>query len=151
MALHHGGNTPFRGALVRKASDQTGANYSSATPIAWDQEVYDNIGAHDNVTNNTRLTVPAGAAYVRLSARVHLANFTADLFARLYITKDGATFDGAGGQTSEAGTASPYLSCVSAIVPVTPGQYFEAGLLVETDTSIDITAATSWFAMEVVG
>lgn len=63
----------FRGTLVKKSADQTGANYSgSGVVVAWDSEIYDTDGAHDNVTNNTRLTIPAAwnGAYGRLYSTI---------------------------------------------------------------------------------
>src|SRR5687767_11840600 len=49
----------FSGALVKKSIDQTTADYSTSTAVAFDEEEYDIGGYHDNSTNNTRLTVPA--------------------------------------------------------------------------------------------
>lgn len=38
----------------------------SYTVVDWDEEVFDDAGCHDNVTNNTRLTVPAGYTRARV-------------------------------------------------------------------------------------
>lgn len=140
----------FSGALVKKSVDQTGANYTSSTPIAWDAEEYDVGSWHDNASENTRLTVPAGVHHVRVSGRVSLANVTADMWCVLSMLKNGAGFVGGGGFGTEFGTTTPRLQAFSAVVAVTAGDYFELALQNETDTSIDMTAASSWFAIEKV-
>lgn len=139
-----------RGALVRKAADQTTANYTTSTVVAWDQEAYDTDSIHDNVTNNSRLTVPSGASYVRVSANLSLSSVTADVWCALFIRKGGAGFDGRGLAYTEVGFTTVGLNCSTAVVAVSPGDYFEVALQVETDTSITVDAAQSWFAMEVI-
>lgn len=143
-------NRPM-GAMVRKASDQTGANFTGGVNLAWDQEVYDTDSFHDNVTNNTRLTTPSKASAVTVAARIKLANLTGDMWVSLAGPRTGSTtYDGVPGLTVESGLAGPVVSFCSAPIPVTGGtDYFEASLTVETDTSVDITATLSWFAIDV--
>lgn len=140
----------FRGALVRKAADLTAQNYTTAAAIAWDQEAYDTDAFHDNVTNNSRITVPVGVSYVQLSACATLANITADAYTQLIIRKNGsATYDGRGAIVVESGLVSPSISVVTPVLAVVATDYFEVFLLVESDVSVDITAVSSWFAIEV--
>lgn len=140
----------FRGALVRKSVDQTAADYTGTPAIAWDQEVYDTDAIHDS-GSNTRLTVPAGVTYVRLSACVRLGSVTGDMFCGLGITKGGsASYDGRTFHFSEVGNGAPGLAITSPVLAVAAGEYFECTFQVETDTSITVTAATSWFAMEII-
>lgn len=141
----------FRGALVKKSVDQTAANYTTSTAVAWDGEEYDTSSLHDNVTNNTRLTVPSGASYVRLSASITVASLTADTWLSMNIRKNAAAFIGRGAISIETGQTGQGISVVTAVVAVTPGDYFEVFLQTESDTSIDIVSAASWFAMEVFG
>lgn len=44
------------------------------TPIDWDEESRDVLGAHDNATNPERITIPAGVRFVRLTAYVNYNN-----------------------------------------------------------------------------
>lgn len=140
----------FRGALVKKSADQTGANYTGTVAIAWDAETYDTSSIHDNVTNNTRLTVPNGVTRVQLRAQAALDLVTSGVYCALLIKKNNAVFDGYSGQFGGISATFPTINLSSPVVTVTAGDYFEAFLVVQTDTSITIVAAQSWFAMEVI-
>ena len=153
MGLHGVSRSRFRGALVRKSVNQTGVDYTTATAVVWDQEVYDTDGFHDNASNNSRLTIPAGVSKVRLSAQVVGGSLTADLWFFAGLRKNGAAgtdWDGVGRSSTETGLTSGVANMVSAVTPVMAGDYFEVYLQVETDTSIDLFAGSSWFAIEVV-
>lgn len=151
-AAANGSGGAFRGALVTKAANETGANYSTATiPIPWTSESYDTDGFHDNVTNNTRLTVPSGVSKVRVSACVRIESLTSDVWISLRLAKNASNnFDGSTGQATEIGTSALQISFASPVMAVTPGDYFEAELGIESDTSVTVNAARSWFAIEVV-
>lgn len=141
----------YRGALVRKASNQTGANYTTATAVGWDQEARDTDSIHDNVTNNTRLTVPSGFTEVELRGQIVLASGTADDFVQVDIRKNGSgTYNGAGKAIWEAGATTPQVQVFTAVLTVTGGDYFELFLRTQTDASVDITAADSWFEMKLI-
>lgn len=141
----------FRGALVKKSTNQTTANYSAGVAVAWDAEAYDTDTIHDNSTNNTRLTVPSGVSYVRLKAQANLDLVTAGSDTYYQITKNGsATYDGFTQVNldlqSIAQTTAPIASPVLA---VTAGDYFEFKVFC-ADTSVTVLANGSWFAMEIV-
>lgn len=142
----------YRGALVTKAANQTTANYTAAPAIAWDAEDHDTDSIHDNVTNNTRLSVPSGVTKVRVGACVEIASLTADLFVLLFIKKNGATgYIGIPSQNAEIGATTENISCWSPVLTVVGGtDYFEAHLLIETDNSITVNKDSSWFAMEII-
>ena len=129
----------FMGALVRKASDQLTANYTAATAVTWDSETYDTDGFHDNVTNNSRLTIPAGLGIkkVRLVGSIRASAITADLWTNLFITKGGSSlFDGAAsfyGTAEAAGEAGS--SIASGDIAVADSEFFELTFQVQTDTS----------------
>lgn len=146
---------PLRGAMVRKAADQVGFDYSAGATIAWDQEVYDSDNIHDNVTNNGRLTVPAGFSFARLGLELTMANNTAEAGATAgaditaIIRKNGATsYDGVAQQSIDAPTAAPCINVASGWIPVVAGDFFEAVLFNVGDASIDITSARSNFWIE---
>lgn len=140
-------------AMVKKSVDQTGANYTTSTAIAWDAEAYDTDVFHDNATQNTRLSIPSGLGIkkVRAGAHVRLGNLSADLYGILSLLKtNSATFDGETAMISEGGLTVQELVFASGPFQVTEGtDYLETFLQVETDTSMDVVAARSNFWVEV--
>lgn len=155
MARRNGVSTAlgFSGAMVKKSADQTGANYTAATAVAFDAEVYDTDTYHDNVTNNTRLTVPVDGYYI-VGASIASTNVTFSVEAAFVIRKGGsASFDGAAAIAYEVASANfqPFASLSTGPVSCTAGEYFEIYLNVSTDTSIDITAARTNFWIMRVG
>ena len=141
----------FRGALVKKAADQIGANYSTAAALAWDAEAYDTNAFHDNVTNNTRLTVPTGVTRARLWGHVRIINLVASEFALLSIFKNGIIdYDGSAVMASEINTTSQEITVSSPVLSVAALDYFELFLRVASDTAIDVIATRSSFAIEAV-
>ena len=142
----------YKGALVHKAADATAQNITSASVVTWDSEAYDTHAFHDNVTNNTRLTVPAGLAKrVRLSAQISFSALTADGWTMAAIYKNGsASWTGAGIAHVESGQIAPSMQVQTAVITPADGDYFEVFVQTETDTSLTIVAATSWFQIEVV-
>lgn len=141
----------FRGgALVYRSSDQTAANYASGATIPWNAETYDTASIHDLVTNTSRLTVPAGVTRVRVVCSVVLGNVTGatDVFAAFQ--KNGAIFVGGSSQMCDTSNAFPRFSMSSAVVSVTAGDYFEVFFSTGGDTSIDVKATESWFALEII-
>lgn len=153
---HTGGLPVHRGAIVYKAANQVGANFTAATPIAWDSEGYDTDGFHDPAVNPERLTIPAGVKRVRLSASLSLGAMTNDLFVIAVIQKGpsggAATNDylGVARVTTEVGLGAPSVCLQTGIIDVSPTDYFVCSLQVETDTAVDLTAARSWFQLEVI-
>jgi hypothetical protein len=140
-----------RGALVTKSADQTAADFTTPTAIPFDAESYDSDTIHDTATNNSRLTVPSGASKVRIIGQCRLTSVTADLFVNLSILKNGgSSFDGFPAQNAEIGATIEKVNVSSPVLVVTPGDYFELMLEVQTDTSITVATVGTWFAMEII-
>lgn len=144
---------PFMGALVGLSSTLTAQNYSTAAAITFTAETYDTHGFHDNVTNNTRLTVPSGYGITRvlLSGNVYLNNVlgtTSDMYINMY--KNGVDLVGGplfrGGDFGGTNVAIPVKS---AVVSCSDGDYFELRIFCG-DTSIDVAASYTWFSIEVI-
>ena len=60
---------------VTKSADQTISN-NTTTVITWNQEDYDTDGMHDNVTNNSRITIKTAGKYSALAQIVWASNST---------------------------------------------------------------------------
>jgi len=149
-----GANT-FYGCMVRKASDQNGANYSAGPAIAWDQEAYDVGGWHDNAVNNSRLTVPAGLNITRVvtSFTVRINNYTpaANLLIATVSKNGSLDFEGvtASAPFPSGSDTSARLGATSGPIACTAGDYFELTMSCQ-DTSIDVIALRSNFSIYAV-
>jgi hypothetical protein len=147
-----GGSGTFGGALVRKAADQTGANFSAGAAVSWDSETggYDTNAIHDNSTNPSRLTVPSGVTKVRLQAQIYLTSVTSSVPVQFYLMKNGSTnFVGFTGNYVSVSDASSTMNISSPVLPVTSGDYFEAAVYT-TDSSVTVKNEYSWFSIEVI-
>jgi len=142
----------FKGALVSASLDQTitsGAN----TALVWDTEGYDTSSIHDNVTNNTRLTVPSGITKVKLKASVTFAGDTTGT-RKIYIWKNSLSthYVGKGYSTEDSPVSTgTYLHTSTSVLEVIAGDYFEAFVAQTSGGDLDAIAANvTWFAMEII-
>ena len=140
----------FRGALVRNSSAQS-IPTGSSTAINFDTESYDTDNIHDNSTNNTRLTVPAGVTKCRISAKIDFAgNSTGERTA--IIALDGAAQFFGNAEVSVPTVPSPDLLIINlttAIVSVSAGQYFEVLAVQNSGGNLNVNTF-SWLAMEII-
>lgn len=114
----------------------------------WDAEIQkDNGLLHDNVTNNSRITIDTGGpTLVRCSVAIETSAFTGKIFCRF--RKNGAVI--AGGGFREAGPSSgsvvKVLSSASAPIEVTVGDYLEVSIFAAA--SGNMVTGRSWFEVE---
>jgi hypothetical protein len=134
-------------ALVYKSGTQA-LSANTNTVLTFDSEVADVGGWHDNVTNNSRLTVPSGVTLVRITGNfANTAGQTGD--AIINCTKNGAVFAGGFQRDCSVSTGIDLLNAVSAVLVVTSGDYFE--LLALTTQASTVTAdENTWFSIEEV-
>jgi len=149
------GGSSFSGARLTKSVGQTLTN-NTDTMITWDVETFDVGGYHDNVTNNTRITIPAGkAGYYQVSAILsYAAGGTGQRIIQL--AKNGATFsynliveNGLGGGGYQTVTFAD-------IVYGAVGDYFEIAGLHSQGINLNIIGnngdpGASFFAMSFIG
>ena len=88
----------FVGCSVKRTANKTISN-NTATKVDFDAENFDTNGFHDNVTNNTRLTIPTGqdGYYLITWNTIFAGNTTGYRAARIY--KNGASALGTGAIT----------------------------------------------------
>jgi hypothetical protein len=138
----------FGMALVRNSTDQTGEDFSPAKAWTWNTDVTDTSGFHDTGSNTSRLTVPSGVSWVRLSAGIHFQALNANSRVYAYFIKNGTlTIPGFPTQAEQASSVDNYINLQSAALSVSPGDYFEVHILCGDDVSLTIQAS-SWFAIE---
>jgi hypothetical protein len=137
----------FQGAVASKTSAESLSGSNSSNILSWDSEDYDEGGWHDNVTNNSRLTVPSDVTRVRVG--FHLDFDTPGSGAiQAFIQKNGSTGSpGLGGSSVTAYSGSELLSYISPVLEVTAGDYFEVEVLVDDSGGgqIDATSGTRFF------
>lgn len=145
----------FVGVRVKRTSDQTTANYTTQTAVPWQAAVIDADGAWSAGAAG-RITVPAAwnGKYANVSATINITSITADMYVRLYLRQrnsaDATQY--AAGQHTEAGSTDVNVTATLIGVPIATGDYFEALLTIETDTSVTVVSgALSGMALHVIG
>jgi hypothetical protein len=133
-------------ALVNRSSNQA-ISSGTNTIINWNAEVADTDGWHDNSSNTSRLTVPSGVSKVRVGFNlITEASVLGQLIGE--ILKNGSSFLGkARHETDTSGGDS--VGGWTAILDVTPGDYFEVQVFATNAINIGSNNA-SWFAIEEV-
>lgn len=127
-----------------------GLNINTSATIGWDVEDYDDGGWHDNVTNNSRLTVPAGVDRVQLGVALAFNNVLDNAVPFFNIGKNGnftvaRRLSAAGSKLLES-TQQPRLNACSGMIIVVPGDYFEVQVnCAPADTSYDLLTDRTFF------
>lgn len=141
-----------RGCLAPRATQITGVNYSAETAIPWDGEEYDTDNFHSTTVNPSRMTIPPGVTAVVLDTLVTLTDVSSTGEMFLFIKKNGGFLMG-GPQAiamADATNSVPRASMTSPMLKVVPGDYFEVFIRVAGDTSVNLIANESYFALRVV-
>ena len=137
----------IRGALVHKSTNQSIIG-GSITTLTFDSEVYDSDDFHHPATNTSRITIPSGVSRVRLSGSFKTVTGAASDQSVISMYMNGASFPGAGQKDAEPLTlTTQYVGAVSAILPVSPGDYFELGAFTSGNSTIQASDET-WFQVE---
>lgn len=144
----------FRGVLAKLNADQTTANYSTPTAIAWNgTDVYDTDALHDPASNNTKIIIPAGlnGKYAILNAVPYTSLVASSSQNSIGIQKGGSNnYNGFGGRGGSNGTfANGTLQGRTQIVLLATGDEFTSRLYM-SDTSVTLLAATSTFGLRIL-
>lgn len=140
----------FHGALAYRSADKLIADVSG-TVIDWDAESYDTDAIHSNVTNNSRLTVPAGATKVRVTMAIYWSGLAPGI-KTAKIQKNGVDgYIGAATNTAYENTVlGMATNAASCVLSVSPGDYFTAHVHQASGGNLTVYADRSWFAMEII-
>lgn len=140
----------YSGAVVTKSASQT-IPMNVTTALTFDQETIDTDGFHDNVTNNTRFTIPSGVSAVRFFAGVNFSGTTVGGDYSIRVVKNGGSGVAAVDQTLQV-TYGTIFNLASPLILCSPGDYFE--LFFASSTSANPTVgngATTFFEIQVLG
>ncbi len=143
------------GVTVRKAAEQTAADYTTPIAVVWDEEDFDTDGFHDNVTENTRLTIPAKFAgfYADVMAYISASLTTNDEWAFVKISHFNSADSLQRAWNANHDLTRPFVNALAKTshpVLLAEGDYFTATFAVQTDTSISIGVDSS-FSLQIVG
>lgn len=119
------GGLAFSGASLTKSSTQS-INPSTEVAVTFDGEVFDTDSYHDNVTNNTRLTVPATGRYlVTWSSRINVMGDQKGF--QVYLKVNGSA-PSAAPQAIQlgSGAGNSMAASVTAIYSLTANDYLES-------------------------
>ncbi len=134
----------IKGALVSKSATQA-ISASTTTTVTFDSETYDTDAFHDNVTNNSRLTVPSGITLVRITAGA-ISDTSIPSSEQFVLTflKNGAAARGLPAKDIEGRTR---LNASSAILAVSTSDYFEMQVFTTAAETLGAGDDT-WFQIE---
>jgi len=131
----------FHGAYVYKSTTQAIAN-NTEVAVTFDSEITDTDGYHDNVTNNTRLTIPAGlgGSYAVTGTIAYTGNATGVRY--VVIKKNGNIFYYT--VLNNAGTVECIFQATQ-VIPLAAGDYVEMFAIQVSGGSLDIKGAFTYF------
>ena len=134
-------STNFHGAYVYKSTTQAIAN-NTEVAVTFDSEITDTDGYHDNVTNNTRLTIPAGlgGSYAVTGTIAYTGNATGVRY--VVIKKNGNIFYYT--VLNNAGTVECIFQATQ-VIPLAAGDYVEMFAIQVSGGSLDIKGAFTYF------
>lgn len=137
-------NPTFKGALLKLTGNVslTGSDFA----ISWNAAVYDTTTFFSG-GSATRLTVPSGVNYVRLTGTVLVLTWMASP-GGIFFQKNGAVVFGMG-ETVINQSGSALVSTTSHVIAVTAGDYFE--MLIGGTSGTVIADEHSCFSIKVEG
>jgi hypothetical protein len=132
----------FQGASVWKSANQN-LTSASQTTITFDTEVFDTDGFHDNVTNNSRLTIPTGMSGKYLVTAKGDFSSNASGQRVVYHLVDGTLVNFASSAVNSASHGS-YIS-LSAVYQLTAGMYVEMALYQDSGSTLTTTGTAYYY------
>lgn len=142
---------PHIGCSLRHSTTQTGLAASTSNPVEFDTELFDTghrgVAFHDTVTNNSRITIPAGITKVKFEGGSSLDGVTGDRNIELY--KNGSALTPRIITRDETDTIAMVQSLASGVLEVAENDYFELRLFHGSGTGSTLSGI-SWFTMTVI-
>ena len=125
----------FAGCSLSKSAAQSISN-ATWTAISWNLENYDTDAFHDNSTNNTRITIPAGKGgkYLIASNLYNPSNSTGSRLIK--IQKNGA--DIAYGDWQRANSGHSTSTIFSQVLALAVADYIEVNLYQDSGGALDV-------------
>lgn len=154
MPIYVPGAAPSGSFVGVKAYQTSGQSVNSATQtlLTWDAEEFDSNGFHDNVTNNSRFTVPSGQdGYYMFGANLVWTVGLADQ-TRCFINllKNGTLIRGGRAEVPESGTSAEPSPACSVLVQLAATDYVEVQVHQSSGSAktISVTAVAAWLVKQ---
>ena len=147
--LGGGGSAAASGARAYKNGAAQSIANGTLTAITFDAENFDTATYHDNVTNNTRITVPTTGYYLIQASINYAAN--ANGLRSVFLKKNGTDYLGGLGNVV-AGVSDMRLQ-TSTVEMLTAGDYVVVEGFQSSGSSlnVDIGRQKTWFAVSMLG
>ena len=131
--------TTFSGCRVTQSAGQTIAN-ASTTTLNFNTETFDVDGYHDNVTNNNRLTIPAGkSGYFLIFAKLNMtANATGSYQGVL--RKNGSQIATFASKNNTGINGEPAVTIIASGVPT---DFFDFAVYQDSSGNLDTISGTT--------
>jgi len=136
----------FKGCLAYVTSPQIAPN-STYIFTEYDEKSYDTDNFHDSSVDKSKFTVPAGVKKIRLSAYVQFGGGATGNTIGEFFKNGGSLLQGGNKSNNRPNTTALF---VSGVIDVEEGDYFQLRILQVTGSTRYTSAATTWFAVEVV-
>ena len=141
-------STPtFVGCMLRKTDSTQAISTSTYTIVTFDNEIIDTDGFHSDVTNNGRITIPAGKGgkYLITAALHYAANATNS--RRLLITKNGDASTGTAQADQRTGGFSGAASeaVFSGIISLDAADYIVINAFQDSGSTVNLLGYPSAF------
>lgn len=150
MGYGGGGGGPLKAARVYRTVNLVTVA-ATLTVIPWDAESFDTAGFHDNVTNNNRLTIPAGVSYAQATAAVQRdVNPTAQFSITIRHKNSAGVQQAQWGQNQDS-SGYDGASVTTGPVAVAAGDFFEVDYYVDAIGDIVGGAGRSSFSIQALG
>lgn len=125
------GNLPL--LKIYKGSNQSIPN-GVETEVTFDAEIIDTFAMHDNVTNNSRFTVPTGCAgWYRVLAQIHFDGTGLGTLLQAIFKKNGGLYTG--GRAAVSATGSANIFQIEDLIFLEDGATADWGSLLVTQSS----------------
>ena len=136
--------TGFVGVSLCKSADQSISN-TTLTAVTFNTELFDTDGFHDNSTNNSRITIPAGKAgkYLFTAKAMWLVNSGGGI-RFIQLTKNGTDITGDNNVTPNANFG--VTSQVNQVFNLAVSDYIEAKIYQDSGGALSVAGSASGLA-----
>ena len=145
-------SSTFVGCSIRGSTSLTQSiSNATTTVVNFDAEDFDTDGFHSNVTNNSRITIPAGkTGYYQIN---YLARFASNStgYRAIYPYKNGAVFSPSIQSVVQTSSTSSHSNGFSAIVYLVATDYIEMAVEQNSGGSLNLLVDNTRFSIGFLG